>query len=399
MAPANVLAAEGGIVALVRSHVPQAAVLTRCADEVSFRLPRASVTEFPNLLRVLEVCPHRYPPPGTPSLALPGDVSTSCTQRWPLSCTTHMHGLGRRQQRCRCSGHYPRVSYAGNGAASWWSHCSLASLSSCSVGDPSAVSRSSCGCLHEGLAVCASAARKPFMHVQVSKEDLGIRSYGLSVTTLEEVFLRIASEACQEEAAQGRSPMQRPFTTPRTDGTISQPTSEDPTPRAFLSSSAEQPLLYGASRLSRVTRAANALRSHALGPGASLPPVADPFECPRRRGLLLWGCQTGAVARKHVRTALREPWVVVTQLAVPLLLVLAAVLFGKRRSSLRQEPPLPLDRLHVLDGYQGFIAGTRACPPPLPLPHRSTTSTSRCISALSPMHATHACVLDNASST
>lgn len=55
MAPMNVLAAEGGVAALVRSHVPQSSMLTRCADEVSFRLPRASVTEFPNLLRGLEV--------------------------------------------------------------------------------------------------------------------------------------------------------------------------------------------------------------------------------------------------------------------------------------------------------------------------------------------------------
>eukprot|EP00892_Ulva_mutabilis_P002745 jgi/Ulvmu1/12471/UM009_0123.1 len=250
MAPSNVLAAEGGVQALVRSHVPQASVLTRCADEVSFRLPRASVTEFPNLLRGLEG----------------------------------------------------------------------------------------------------------------SKDDLGIRSYGLSVTTLEEVFLRIASEMSPEAASSpARSPPPgRPFTTPRTDGTISQPTSEDPTPRAFLSPSVEQPLLSGAPRMSRVTRAANALRRHALGPTRDLPLVADPFECPRRRGLLLWGCQVRAVARKHVRTALREPWVVATQLAVPLLLVLAAVLFGKRQSRLRQEPPLPLDPLHTLDNYHGFVAGSPA---------------------------------------
>lgn len=198
------------------------------------------------------------------------------------------------------------------------------------------------------------------MHVQASKEELGIRSYGLSVTTLEEVFLRIAAETTPDAtsptrfAARGRS-----FTTPRTDGTASQPTSEDPTPRAFLSSSVEQPLLSGARRSSRVARAASALRSHALGPGRGLPAVADPFACPRRRGLLLWWCQVRAVARKHVRSALREPWVVATQLAVPLLLVLSAVLLGKRRSSLRQEPPLPLNAVRVLDGYKGFVAGSK----------------------------------------
>lgn len=202
------------------------------------------------------------------------------------------------------------------------------------------------------------------MHVQVSKDDLGIRSYGLSVTTLEEVFLRIAAENSPAATSPTRSATRgRSFTTPRTDGTISQPTSEDPTPRAFLSSAVEQPLLSGGRRFSRVARAANALRSHALGPGRHLPAVADPFECPRRRGLLLWWCQVRAVARKHVRVALREPWVVATQLAVPLLLVLAAVMLGKRQSSLRPEPPLPLDDLHVLDGYKGFIAGSpvRCC--------------------------------------
>ena len=88
MAPANVLAAEGGIVALVRSHVPQAAVLTRCADEVSFRLPRASVTEFPNLLRVLEVCPHRYPPPA-PHLSLSLETSAPPALNGGLSPAPH----------------------------------------------------------------------------------------------------------------------------------------------------------------------------------------------------------------------------------------------------------------------------------------------------------------------
>lgn len=210
------------------------------------------------------------------------------------------------------------------------------------------------------------------MRVQASKDDLGIRSYGLSVTTLEEVFLRIASETGPEATSPERSQARgRSFTTPRTDGTVSQPTSEDPTPRAFLSSSAEPPLLSGGPRLARVTRAANALRNHALG-SSSLPLVADPFGCPRRRGLLLWGCQVRAVAHKHVRTALREPWVVTTQLAVPLLLVLSVVLLGKRQASLRLEPPLPLDALHVLDGYQGFVAGS---PVRHPLPFPSPPAT------------------------
>lgn len=89
VAPANMLAAEGGVAALVRSHVPQASVLTRCADEVSFRLPRASVTEFPNLLRGLEV---RCSSIGTSQW-----LAHECAQlRRSLSCTN---------TRCACCVH------------------------------------------------------------------------------------------------------------------------------------------------------------------------------------------------------------------------------------------------------------------------------------------------------
>lgn len=144
--------------------------------------------------------------------------------------------------------------------------------------------------------------------VQAGKDQLGVRSFGLSVTTLEEVFLKIASE---DPAAPGTSVDGSPRD-PVLDSLPGSPAYQAPlqggvSPHALAPPSHFNPLVDNLPQLP-------------LSPALRLPMherrrprVADPLNCPRRKGFGRWGSQFRACVLKHVRTALREPWAAATQ--------------------------------------------------------------------------------------
>lgn len=142
--------------------------------------------------------------------------------------------------------------------------------------------------------------------MQTGKEQLGVRSFGLSVTTLEEVFLKIASE----DETFGNTP----------DGSPRGPLEAHPVTPGFAPGATLTPAFplppSAADTALQLQLNPQLLSSPALRLSfheRRRPRVADPLNCPRRRGYGRWWCQFRACVVKHVRTAVREPWAAATQ--------------------------------------------------------------------------------------
>lgn len=127
-----------------------------------------------------------------------------------------------------------------------------------------------------------------------------MRSFGLSVTTLEEVFLKIASED---------APGASPESSPRASTLESLPCAPGDNPHDQASASpldTQVQLQLNPQLLSPSFRVSSSEERRR-------PRVADPLNCPRRRGCGRWWCQFRACIVKHVRTTLRERWAAATQ--------------------------------------------------------------------------------------
>jgi hypothetical protein len=187
---------------------------------------------------------------------------------------------------------------------------------------------------------------------QAQKAMLGIRSYGLSMTTLEEVFLRIAADDTPEATAV-TNPALLNLPTSRVEGPDPSVTSTDPTPRLFSSAP------------SVTFRPAFPPPLSPAHPPDSLQSAlfTDPHQCVRHTGLHLWWMQLCACTIKHVCTLLREPLSLLTRLIIPLLLVLSGVLMSKHRMALPAEPTLLLTAATAVPGWIAVTASSEVRPP------------------------------------
>ena len=139
-----------------------------------------------------------------------------------------------------------------------------------------------------------------------------MHSYGISVTTMEEVFLKIACDN-------------------------------------------DEPLR---SHLDAASSKSN-FSNNGESPRPALPRSTLPRELrPACRGVSRWLQHFRACFVKHALSARRERWAALTQLAVPLLLVLGAVYVGNTRFVQSTDPPLLLNRETALSGYGGSLGAT-----------------------------------------
>lgn len=170
-------------------------------------------------------------------------------------------------------------------------------------------------------------AHKQSMYDTVSLAFL--QSYGLSVTTLEEVFLRITSMAAAT-------------TTP-------------------------VPSTPGSTTATRLTKSAN--QSSSLLPAPTSPPPHQRDSLPGQQqppehsvrvgGWALRGQQLRAMVTKRALCARRDKLAVVTQLAVPLLLVGLALWVADLQVRSPQSPPLLLSRAECMGGRAAVMSASQ----------------------------------------
>ncbi|KAG2483446.1 hypothetical protein HYH03_017700 [Edaphochlamys debaryana] len=192
----------------------------------------------------------------------------------------------------------------------------------------------------------AAAAFPPLLRElegPLGRQGLGVASYGLSLTTLEEVFLSITAAAEAAAAAEQ-------------DGLGPGPASAVPTS-----------LGTPPRRRSDPGSPAAAARISTSG-GAASPPPPPPLP-PPLRGWRLYGQQLRALLAKRVLCARRDRLALVTQLAVPLALVALALYIGSLQVREPSEPPLELsrsaalmDRPLGLSAAPGARNATAGCP-------------------------------------
>lgn len=209
-------------------------------------------------------------------------------------------------------------------------------------------------------------------HLDASKQQLRIQTYGLSVTTLEECFLRI-TEAAGGAANGGRPQGGGPL--PAGPGAADQ--SAEPVAAAALQSlpppppggkrrSPFAPLQSGSTTsaaAAAATEEANETASSAAGGSGSSAAAVSSGLCagvpPYREltGAALWGQQFRALVTKRALSARRDRLAVLTQLLVPLALVFISLWLSQLSISMTSEPPLPLSRSDCLfDGILGLSA-------------------------------------------
>lgn len=156
------------------------------------------------------------------------------------------------------------------------------------------------------------------------KAELGVLSCGLSVTTLEEVFLKVSSGSSaaldQKQAAA--------YSQPQAEHTV------------------DIPAGHGSSR---------------VPPTRLIDPSADQAVQPKSQGVVLYWRQFWALFVKRAISAKRDRLAVVLQLLVPILLVLLALRAGNASSAMVQEPSLDISR-HVclMDKSAAFAASAGA---------------------------------------
>ncbi|WIA08739.1 hypothetical protein OEZ85_008162 [Tetradesmus obliquus] len=155
--------------------------------------------------------------------------------------------------------------------------------------------------------------------------ELGVASYGLSVTTLEEVFLAIADQAV-------------PLHTP-----------------AHTSSSSSSTTDAGSGRPSPVAGRFQSTPGEGAAAAAAAAGPADAGDGLVHGAALYWQ-QFRALFVKRMLSARRDRLAVITQLLVPLLLVLLAMAVSSLQTTTPQQPPLPFTRKHCLMGSPALLA-------------------------------------------
>eukprot|EP00878_Enallax_costatus_P019215 GHUV01020268.1.p1 GENE.GHUV01020268.1~~GHUV01020268.1.p1 ORF type:complete len:1409 (+),score=442.81 GHUV01020268.1:441-4229(+) len=179
---------------------------------------------------------------------------------------------------------------------------------------------------------------------------LGVASYGLSVTTLEEVFLAIADQAVSLHSKPAHL---RNASTSSTLSTSSGVKAHDTTVPAV-----------GAASTDATSAATEASKASA---GSSS--VMNGAECSDDKqgdddGLLhggwLYWQQFQALFVKRMLCARRDRLAVITQLLVPMLLVLIAMAVSSLQTSHTQQPPLEMNRQRCLLGAPALLAAAPA---------------------------------------
>ncbi|BDA45751.1 probable ATP-binding cassette sub-family A member 3 [Coccomyxa sp. Obi] len=150
-----------------------------------------------------------------------------------------------------------------------------------------------------------------------SRAELGVDSYGLEVTTLEEVFLAVSAAA----SADAKAARQR---------------SNQPAPSAAA----------GAEEKAEVAVDVDTLRQSAGGQSNGT--KGSEQHVPLLRGLQLYVQQWHALFAKRVLSARRDPLAVVIQLLVPIALVLVALWARHATDAFPQEPALTISRQDCL---------------------------------------------------
>lgn len=144
-----------------------------------------------------------------------------------------------------------------------------------------------------------------------------MRSFGLSVTTLEEVFLKIASEDALRTSSEA-IPLDSTLESLPATPALTPPNQSAPSPSLWtsLGPAVASPLDTEVQLQLNTLQ----LNPQLLSPSLTVsfteqrrPSVADPLNCPRRKGCGWWWCQFRASIVKHVRTVMREPWAAATQ--------------------------------------------------------------------------------------
>ncbi|GIL83990.1 hypothetical protein Vretifemale_12715 [Volvox reticuliferus] len=153
----------------------------------------------------------------------------------------------------------------------------------------------------------------------VGRQQLGVASYGLSLTTLEEVFLSITAAAEQQADTRvnGADVVNGVTSAVNTDGS----TSTEPSGAVSASGVAAAP------------------------PPPPPPPPAHPQPL---HGWRLYGQQLRALLTKRALCARRDRLAVLTQLAVPLALVYLALWISSLKVREHSQPPLELSRRTAL---------------------------------------------------
>lgn len=162
------------------------------------------------------------------------------------------------------------------------------------------------------------------------QQELGAGSYGMSVTTLEEVFLRVSGGALTAEQLEGGSRA----TSGREPGPAH--------PTGGAESQQPQGQASGAARREE---------------DDCVVVVSIPSSC-YLRGAALWWQQFRALFAKRALCAARDTTAALVQVAVPVLLVLVALWGGRAGARFPQQPALELSRARELVGRAALLAAS-----------------------------------------
>ncbi|GAB4821282.1 hypothetical protein N2152v2_008328 [Parachlorella kessleri] len=185
--------------------------------------------------------------------------------------------------------------------------------------------------------------------VEARAGELGVRSYGMSVTTLEEVFLRVSESVLEggwkEDAAGSRRP-------PGANGAAGGEHTSVP-----AASAAQGPREPGSAPLLLDGELDDGPASESLSVADGLPAGAL-LHVPHLTGWGLWLQQFRALFIKRLLCARRDR--LAALVAVPILLVLVALWVRQLSARYPQQPPLALDRGTVLGGKHAALGASAA---------------------------------------
>ncbi|GFR40553.1 hypothetical protein Agub_g1128 [Astrephomene gubernaculifera] len=175
--------------------------------------------------------------------------------------------------------------------------------------------------------------------------QLGVASYGLSLTTLEEVFLAITAAADQQAAAEAATATATPTVTPTITPTVTSVATD-----AVQLTTAAAAAATAAGSISPLSPPSAAAATPPSAPSAATDPQPPPPLQPPQRlhGWRLYGQQLRALLTKRALCARRDRLAVVTQLLVPLALVYLALWISSLQVREPSEPPLRLSRTTAL---------------------------------------------------
>ncbi|GLC42811.1 hypothetical protein PLESTM_001382200 [Pleodorina starrii] len=182
----------------------------------------------------------------------------------------------------------------------------------------------------------------------MGRQRLGVASYGLSLTTLEEVFLSISAAAAEEHT------QEQTATITAGGGAAAAADAAGATATAAAVDSGTRRVSNGSPTDTRQPSAAAAAATSSSPPPqrhpSASPPPPPPAHPAPLRGWRLYGQQLRALFAKRALCARRDRLAVLTQLAVPLALVYLALWISSLQVREPSEPPLELSRRTALLG-------------------------------------------------